>query len=433
MDKKYKTIAAIDIGTTKIVSIIGRKDENGVIDILGLGKSPSKGVRRGLVYNIEEAVGAINNAVSAAKEMSGIDFDEVYVGIAGQYIRSLRMSKQKYIDSKIGEIKKEDVDSLTQEMYKIPVEPEEEILHVIPQEYIVDGEISDQPVGVSGKVLEGNFHIVVAQVTSAFNIKKCIERVNLNTKELILEPIASAHAVLTEDEKEAGVALVDIGGGTTDIAIYYDKIIKHTAVIPFGGNVITSDIRSGFKILERYAEQLKIKFGSALPEETKENEVVTVPGISGREPKEISLKNLAYIINARMVEIIGAIKFQIESSGIADKLGAGIVITGGGAMLKHLPQLFSYETGMDVRIGLPNRYLKGKFADEINKSMYSTSVGLILKGYEDIEKNSDPYEYTEEQKEKKKDKKEKDKKSGKKITSLLKQIGGIFDDNDNTF
>jgi cell division protein FtsA len=238
---------------------------------------------------------------------------------------------------------------------------------------------------MSGQRLEANFHIVIGQTASAKNIERCVNRVGLKVSDLILEPLASAEAVLTDDEKEAGVVLVDIGGGTTDVAVYYDGIVRHTAVIPFGGNVITNDIKEGCQILQRQAESLKIQFGSALGDIAPEDKIVTIPGISGREPKEISFKNLAYIIQSRMEEIIDTVSFEIENSGYAEKLSAGIVLTGGGAMLKHLPQLVKFKTGFDVRIGYPNEHLAADTSEEINVPTFSTAIGLILKGFEQVE------------------------------------------------
>jgi cell division protein FtsA len=275
-------------------------------------------------------------------------------------------------------------------MHKIPVDVGEEIIHVLPQNFIVDSETGvKNPVGMSGKRLEANFHIVIGQVASAKNIEKCINRVGLKVKQLILEPLASSEAVLTSDEKEAGVALVDIGGGTTDVAVYYDDIIRHTAVIPFGGNVVTRDIKEGCSILQRQAESLKVQFGSALGDLAQEDKVVTIPGISGRDPKEISFKSLAYIIQSRMEEILDAVMYEIENSGYMDKLSAGIVLTGGGAMLRHLPQLVKFKTGMDVRIGYPNEKLTAESGDEVNQPMYSTSIGLLLKGAEYLKEHDE--------------------------------------------
>ncbi len=340
MAQKEHLLAAVDIGTTKIVSIVGKQTENKKLEILGMSKTASKGVKRGVVLNIEETVNAINTTVTEVKKQTGIQFKDVFVGIAGQHIKSVRNRGYFNRDSYDEEITKADIQRLVDDMYKIPIDAGEEIIHVLPQNFVVDNETGiKNPVGISGKRLEGNFHIVIGQIASAKNISKCIDRVGLNVEELILEPLASSEAVLTEDEKEAGVVLVDIGGGTTDIAVYYDDIIRHTAVIPFGGNVITWDIKDGCSILNRQAESLKITFGSALGDLAQEDKIVTIPGISGRDPKEISFKSLAYIIQSRMEEIIDAIMFEIDNSGVLDKLSAGIVFTGGGALLRHLPQL----------------------------------------------------------------------------------------------
>jgi len=337
MNKKDRIVAAIDIGTTKIVSLIGRLNEHNRLEVLGISRSASKGVKRGVVLNIEETVNAIQNTITEAREQSGLQFSEVFVGIAGQHIKSVRNRGYVNRDSYEDEITREDLQALIQDMYKIPVDVGEEIIHVLPQNYIVDNETGvKNPVGMSGKRLEANFHIVIGQISSARNIEKCIHRVGLQVKQLVLEPLASSAAVLTEDEKEAGVALVDIGGGTTDVAVYYDDVIRHTAVIPFGGNVVTRDIKEGCAILQRQAESLKMQFGSALGDLAHDDKVVTIPGISGRDPKEISFKSLAYIIQSRMEEIIDAIVYEIENSGYMDKLSAGIVLTGGGAMLKNL-------------------------------------------------------------------------------------------------
>lgn len=386
MSKREQYIAAIDIGTTKIVSIVGKKNENGKIEILGLSKALSRGVKRGVVINIEETVTAIQTTVEDVQKRSGIKFSEVFVGIAGQHIKSMKSRGYITRDSYEDDIKKEEVFRLIEDMYKIHVEIGEEIIHVIPQNFIVDNETGlKSPIGICGRRLEANFHIVIGQVAAAKNIEKCVRRAGLSVKDLILEPLASSDAVLTDDEKEAGVVLVDIGGGTTDMAVYYDNIIRHTAVIPLGGNVVTNDIKEGCAILQRHAEQLKIQYGSALGDIAPDDKVVAIPGISGRNPKEISFKSLAYIIQSRMEEIIDFVNFEIQNSGYADKLAAGIVITGGGGMLKHLPQLMQFRTALDVRLGYPNEHLGGAGKEEINQPMYSTSVGLIMRGFDFLE------------------------------------------------
>jgi cell division protein FtsA len=383
MSNKEKYVAAIDIGTTKIVAIVGKRDEKGRVEILSLSKAPSRGVKRGVVLNIEETVNAIQTTVEDVKRRSGITFDEVFVGIAGQHIKSMRSRGYITRDKPDEEISKADVFKLVEDMYNIPIEIGEEIIHIIPQNFIVDNETGvNNPIGMCGRRLEANFHIVIGQIASAKNIDKCIRRAGLTVKDLILEPLASSDAVLTEEEKEAGVVLIDIGGGTTDVAIYHDNVIRHTAVIPFGGNVVTNDIKEGCSILHKYAEALKHQYGSALGDIAPEDKVVSIPGIAGREPKEISFKSLAYIIQSRMEEILDAVNFEVQVSGYADKLAAGVVLTGGGALLKNLPQLVNFKTAMDVRIGYPNEHLHGEARNEINQPMFATSVGLIMKGFE---------------------------------------------------
>jgi cell division protein FtsA len=436
MDHKEEFVAAIDIGTTKIVAIVGKRKENGKIEILGISKTASKGVKRGVVLNIEEAVNSIQKTVEDVQFTVGKQISEVYVGIAGQHIKSIKNRGYINRDSYDDEITKEDINALIQDMYKIPIDIGEEIIHVLPQNFIVDNETGvKNPVGMSGKRVEANFHIVIGQIASAKNIGKCITKAGLNLNQLILEPLASSEAVLTDDEKEAGVALVDIGGGTTDIAVYYDDIIRHTAVIPFGGDVVTKDIKEGCSILQRQAELLKIQYGSALGDLAKDAEVVSIPGISGREPKEISFKSLAYIIQSRMEEILDAVIYEIENSGYFDRLSAGIVLTGGGALLKHLPALVKFKTGMDVRIGYPTEHLATDAIKEVNHPMYSTSVGLILKGFEEYnnqkstKKVIEPEVEKEEEFEFEGEMEKKDKKNGI-LGNLKKVFTDIFDEDD---
>jgi len=388
MSKDDQIVAAIDIGTTKIVTIVGKLNENKKLEVLALSKAPSNGVKRGVVQNIEETVKAIRSTVEEVQGRSGEIFKDVFVGIAGQHIKSIRNRGYINRDSDDDEITRDDIKRLIEDMERIPIDVGEEIIHVLPQNFIVDHESGvKNPVGMSGSRLEGNFHIVIGRIASAKNIEKCVNRVGLAINELVLEPLASSEAVLTEDEKEAGVALVDIGGGTTDVAVYYDNVIRHTAVIPFGGNVVTNDIKEGCAILNRQAESLKMQYGSALGDIAPDDKVVTIGGISGREPKEISFKNLAYIIQSRMEEIIDALMFEIQNSGFQDKLAAGVVLTGGGSLLKHLPQLVKFKTGFDVRIGYPSLHIAGEVDEQINQPMFSTSIGLVLKGFEFLKNN----------------------------------------------
>lgn len=380
--KEINYSVGLDIGTTKIVAIIGKENEYGKIEILGIGKSKSLGVHRGVVNNITQTIESIQQAVQQAETDSGLKIDTVSVGIAGQHIRSLQHSD--YITRANSEevIGYEDVDNLCNQVYKLVMLPGEEIIHVLPQEFKVDGQAEiKEPIGMYGGRLEANFHVVVGQVSSIKNIVRCIKSAGLNLGEISLEPLASANAVLSQEEKEAGVALIDIGGGTTDLAIFKDGIIRHTAVIPFGGNVITEDIKEGCSIIEKQAELLKIKFGSAWPGENKDNEIVSIPGLRGRDPKEITLKNLSKIIHARVVEIIEQVYVEIKNYGHEEqkkKLIGGIVLTGGGSQLKHLKQLVEYITGMDTRIGYPNEHLAGDSEEEIASPLYATGVGLLM-------------------------------------------------------
>jgi cell division protein FtsA len=387
--KTSDIVVGLDIGTTKIVAIVGRRNEFGKVEILGMGKSESYGVARGVVQNIDKTVESIKTAVAESKEQSGIDFKLVNVGIAGQHIKSVQHRGIKTRSSIEEEISQDDIDSLIDDMYKLVMQPGEEIIHVLPQEYIIDSEQGiKNPIGMAGIRLEANFHIITGQVTAISNIMKCVRKAGLEVSELTLEPLASSEAVLSDEEKEAGVVLVDIGGGTTDVAIFQDGIIRHTAVIPFGGNVITEDIKEGCSIIKNQAELLKIKFGSALANENQENEIVSIPGLRGRPHKEISIKNLSAIIQARMEEIVEHVDFEIRNSGYKKKLIAGVVVTGGGSMLKHMTQLIEYITGMDTRIGYPNEHLASGGSENITSPMYATAVGLLIKGLEKFEKES---------------------------------------------
>jgi len=380
----------LDIGTTKIVAMIGRRNEYGKIELLGIGKAKSLGVHRGVVNNITQTIQSIQRAVDEAIAVSGIKISDAVVGIAGQHIRSLQHSD--YITRPNSEevISEEDLEKLEKQVYKLVMLPGEEIIHVLPQEFKVDGQAEiTQPVGMYGGRLEANFHVVVGQISSIRNVGRCIKSAGLNLAGITLEPLASAEAVLSAEEKEAGVALIDIGGGTTDLAIFKNGIIRHTAVIPFGGNVITEDIKEGCSIIEKQAELLKTKFGSAWPGENKDNEIVSIPGLRGRDPKEITLKNLSKIIQARVVEIIEQVYLEIKNYGHEEpkkKLIAGIVLTGGGAELKHIKQLVEYITGMDTRIGYPNENLAGDSDESLSSPQYATAVGLLMNGLNKIEK-----------------------------------------------
>ncbi len=387
-----KIIVGLDIGTTKVACIVGRKANNGKIEILGCGKTISTGVRRGEVINIVETVNAIQKAVAQASEQSGVEINCVSVGIAGQHIKSLQHRGVMMRDNHETEITEAELERLRHDTFKINMMPGEEIIDIIRQDTYVDGELTSNPVGMLGSKIEANFHVIIGRTSAAKNIIKCIENAGLTMDYMILEPIASAQAVLDEEEKDAGVVLVDIGGGTTDIAIFKEKKIQHTAVIPFGGNIITEDICTGCSIIRHYAEEVKVKFGSALANENRDDEVVSIPGIKGRPPKEISFKSLAGIIQSRLEEIFDLVNFEIQKTKSSNRLIAGIVLTGGGARMKHIQQLAEFKTGMEVRIGYPNEHLAENTLKELSSPMYATGIGIVIETIARMEHDNQLYE-----------------------------------------
>ncbi len=381
-------IVGLDIGTTKIAAIVGRQNAYGKLEILGYGKAKSIGVRRGVVSNIEYTIDSIKKAVADAEAQAGVNIRVVNVGIAGQHIKSIQHRGSLIRNSLETEIHQEDIDRLVEDMYKLVMQPGEEIIHVIPQTYIVDKETDiKHPIGMAGICLEADFHIITGQVSAVQNINRCVDRAGLSIAVQILEPLASAEAVLSDEEKEAGVVLVDIGGGTTDIAIFQDDIIRHTAVIPLGGDIITEDVKEACTIIKDQAEALKVRFGSALASESKAEEIVSIPGLKGRPRKEISVKNLASIIQARMEEILEHVYYEIKNSGYEKKLIAGLVLTGGGAQLKNITQLAEFVTGMDTRIGYPTEHLADNVNEEMSLPMYATGIGLVLRGLQHTERS----------------------------------------------
>ncbi|MBP6523231.1 MAG: cell division protein FtsA, partial [Saprospiraceae bacterium] len=381
INQNPEIIAALDIGTTKVCVVVGKRNILNKIEVLGFGKVSSEGVIRGVVSNIDKTVKAISDAIDLAEKMSKHEIQKVHVGIAGQHIKSLQHQGVLYRNNPQEEITREDVDKLVQDMYKIALPPGDQILHVIPQEFTVDDEegIID-PVGMSGSRLQSNFHIITGNTSAASNILRCIEKAGLIAESMTLEPLASAESVLSKEEKEAGVVMVDIGGGTTDVTIYNEGIIRYTSVIPIGSNMITKDIKAGCSVTQEQAEKLKVRFGSALSEEIVDNRIITIPGLMGREPKEISEKNLARIIQARVEEIFEYVMWDIHRSGYENKLVAGIVLTGGGSLLKNLELLAEYQTGLAARIGYPTEHLSSHYMDEVSNPMFSTSMGLVFAG-----------------------------------------------------
>ena len=412
-------MVGLDIGTTKISVIVGRKNQHGKLEVLGQGRSISNGVTRGIVSNIDKTVASIVLAVDEAQKQSGLEIKDVFIGIAGQHIKSLQHRGEIVRDNIETEIGKLDIDKLKSNMFKLITIPGEEVIHVIPQEYTVDGEDGiEDPIGMAGVKIEANFHVITAQVGAVRNIIKCVERSGLIPKDLVLEPFASAIATLDQDELREGVALVDIGGGTTDVAIFLGNIIRHTAVIPFGGNVITKDIKGGLEILENQAELLKIKFGAAMYTEDQENVMVSIPGLRGRPHKEIAVRNLSEIIGARYKEIIDLVYHEIKVSGYENKLMTGIVLTGGGSLIRNLKQLVAYVTGKETRIGYPNEHLGPESKDLVVSPMYSTGVGLVLKGFEYM--NQYPEDFIDSSND------DQDPKELKNELSLMDRISGWF-------
>ncbi len=390
--KTNPIVVALDIGTTKVCAIAGHKNEHGKLEVLGIGKVNSEGVTRGVVANIEKTVRAISDAIKAAERSAGQEFNIVHVGIAGQHIKSLQHRGMLTREAGHVEIGQADIEKIIRDMHKLVLPAGDKIIHVIPQEYTIDHEqgIVD-PIGMCGNRLEANFHVITGQITASNNIHRCVERADLEVANMTLEPIASAAAVLSREEKEAGVALVDIGGGTTDITIFQDGIIRHTAVIPFGGHVITQDIKEGCTVMKEQAEKLKVKFGSALADEVYDNRIITIPGLKGRDPKEISEKNLSRIIQARVEEILDYVVWEIRRSGFEGKLIGGIVMTGGGALLKDIEKLTEFHTGISCRIGIPIEHLAHGYSERLSSPIYSTAVGLLLKGISDVESGKVKY------------------------------------------
>lgn len=377
---------SLDIGTTKVCATIGRRNAYGKVEILGMGKVASEGVRRGVVSNIDKTVKAISDAIKIANRGLDLPIDKVYVGVAGQHIRSLQHRGILTREDSVSEISRTDIQKLIHDMHKLVLPPGDKIIHIIPQEFTVDNETGvKDPIGMSGSRLEANFHIITGQITAVNNIIRCVRKVGLDVAEIILEPLASAESVLSAEEKEAGIALVDIGGGTTDLTVFHEGIIRHTAVLPLGGNVITKDVKDGCTVMQDQAEKLKVKFGSALAREIIDNRIITIPGLKGREPKEISEKNLALIIQARLEDLFDYIMHEIQRSGVNDKLIGGIVLTGGGALLTHIDKLCAYHTGMGTRIGRPVEHLAHGYDESVSSPMFSTALGLLIHGIDQVE------------------------------------------------
>src|ERR1700759_819624 len=395
MNHEQPIIVGLDIGTTKIAAIAGRKNEYGKLEILGFGRANSNGVKHGQVLNIDETIKAIRMALDNCYSSNpNLDINEVYVGIAGHHIKSLQTRGDIVRQNTEEEITRKEIDQLVADQYKTYIPAGDQIIDVIPQEFAVDNfQNIISPIGYGGVKVGANFHIITGDKNAIKNISRAVEKSGLQTKDLVLQPLASAAAVMGPEDMEAGVAIVDIGGGTTGLAVFYEGILKHTAVIPFGGENITNDIKTGLGVLKTQAEQMKVQFGSALANEAKTNAFITIPGLRGMPAKEISVKNLANIIQARMSEILDFVTYHLKQVGLDNKmLNGGIILTGGGSQLKHLIQLTEYVTGLNARIGYPTEHLTAGHIEELAKPMYSTCLGLILKGYSDYEHQRKSFE-----------------------------------------
>ncbi len=400
MSNTNPIIVGLDIGTTKIAAIAGRKNEYGKLEILGFGRAGSNNsVQHGQVLNIDNAVQAIVEAMNACRASNkNLQINEVYVGIAGHHIKSLQTRGDLVRQDLENEITQRDVDKLIEDQRKTYIPAGDQIIDVIPQEFNVDNyqRIKD-PIGHSGVKLGANFHIITGDRYAIRNISRAVDKSMLKIKDIVLQPLASADAVMSTHDLEAGVAILDIGGGTSDLAVFDEGVLKHTAVIPFGGENITNDIKTGLGVLKTQAEVMKVQFGSALAQETKSNAIITVPGLRGMPAKHVNVRTLAQIIQARMSEILDFVVYHLKQVGMDNKtLNGGIILTGGGSQLKHLIQLTEYQTGVYARIGYPNEHLSSGYIEELTKPMYSTCIGLILKGYNDFERNKKHFETTNE-------------------------------------
>lgn len=438
-------IAAVDIGSAKVAAAVGRKHPDGQVEVLGLESVKCDGMKRGVVFNVEEIVNAVRMVVSSLEQRLNIKLIDVFVSVSGFNVRATENSCYRFIrEDEL--IKSFDLEQLLQDSYRIVLQPDEKILHVVPQDYAVDHERGvKKPIGYSGQRLEGNFHVIIGMHSDVRKIEKCIEKAGLRLNGLVFTSLASAEAVLSDEEKEAGVVMVDIGAGTTDLALFQDGVLRYSAVIPFGGNVVTNDIKEGCGVLQKHAEKMKTQFGSAMGTMAREDAVVTIPGISGWEPKEIAFKSLACIIQARMEEIIELIMHHIERSGYFEKLGAGIVFTGGGAMLKHLSDLTKLKTGFDVRIGSVSRAFSSEEEQLLKVPSYSTAAGLLISAgkypgsritreqelFEDVEKEEQPVSKSDRKKKNvSKNKKPKRDKLEYITGDLFSRLAGMFEEKD---
>ena len=387
-----KIVVGLDIGTTKISAIVGCANKQDEIEVMGFGQAPAKGgVTGGVVTNIDKTVQAIRTAIQAAEAQANIDIRVVNVGIAGEHIASTFQHGSITREAVEEEITVADVHRLANDMRRIVTPPGMEVIHVLPQAYTVDhAKRIQDPVGMAGVQLGGEFHVVTAQSNAMLNMRKCVARAGLHVDTLVLNPLAASVAVLSEEEKEAGVCLVDIGGGTTNVAVFYEGVLCYLAILPMGSDAITEDIKQGCQVMEHQAVQLKERFGRAVLTPEAKNEVIAIPGLRNRPPKDVSLHTLAAIIQARAEELVEWVDKNLRASGLQDKLGGGIVLTGAGAQLRDIDKLFAYITHYDVRVGQPSEYL-APTTTALQVPAHAVGVGLVLAGYRALDARDERY------------------------------------------
>ncbi len=373
-------VVGMDIGTTKVCAVVAESDELGKINVLGIGIAESDGLNRGVVVNIDKTVASVQKAISAAERAADVEVQNVIVGIAGDHIQSFQSRGVVTITNRDHSITEKDVKRLIEDTAHVAMPADREILHIIPQEFIVDGQdgVLD-PVGMSGVRLEANVHIITGLVSAARNIYRCIEKAGYQVTDVVLEPLASSFSVLHTDEKEVGVVLIDIGGGTTDVAVFEDRTIRHTAVIAVAGNNVTEDIRKGLGVMRNHAEQLKCQFGCAMVDLTDDDNQIRIPGLGGRQEKTISSSTLAQIIQPRLEEILEIAAIEIRRSGYGKHLSAGAVLTGGGSLIPGTNELANEVLGLETRVGFPT-HRGGGLWQEVSDPKFATSIGLVLYG-----------------------------------------------------
>lgn len=426
-----KRIAAIDIGTTKIVALVGNSIDNHKVEVLAMGKHSSLGVQRGVVQNVEKTAQSIKSALEDLYANEVEPIDEVWVGIAGQHVRSIKTRNTLEFPEQNHEITFADIEKLVDETFETNTEPNEVVVNVSPQSFETEqGQVEETPIGVKSSYLNANFHLTIAQEDAFNNIKKSLELNKVSVNELVLESIASAKSVLTKEEIQEGVALIDIGGGTSDLAVFHAGGVVHSAVIPFGGEVVTTDIMQAFNLEKRYAEALKHEFGSLL-QGGNSKEIISLKNKDGQKIK-IKQKDLTHVIKSRIEEIIDLVKFQMELSGYDKKIPKGIVLTGGGALLKDLTQLYAFHFNpSNIRIGMPNKqFFSGVFEGNLNDPIFATVTGLLLFGIENENYKDKEEDLIEQQKNKTEKTDQKKSSKGNPFNSLRRRLSDIFSEED---